>query len=124
MTILRAQVESNERGLCRCGQWATSELSYVEEMDLRQDASSPSLPSSPPTDGSYQMPPVEGVAMLVPVPEDVQLPSPTTSEEEVVPVPPLCATTPGREVSGQQCWTRCKFDKTLMICLFLCLSVS
>ena len=39
MTILRAQVESNGRGLCRCGQWATSELSYAEEMDQRQDAS-------------------------------------------------------------------------------------
>ena len=49
---------------------------------------------------------------LIPVPKDVQLPSPTTSEEEVLPVPPPRATTLGREVSGQQCWTRRKFDKT------------
>ena len=82
LTILRAQVESNERGLCRCGRRATSELSYAEEMDQRQDASSPSPPSSPPTDGSYQTPVTESVTRLIPVPEDVQLPSPTTSEEE------------------------------------------
>ena len=78
MTILRAQVEANERGLCRCGQRATSELSYAEEMDQRQDASSP----SPPTDGSYRTPVTESVTHLVPVPEDVQLPSPTSSEEQ------------------------------------------
>ena len=112
MTILRAQVESNERGLCRCGRWATSELSYAEEMDQRQDASSPSPPSSPPTDGSYQTPVTESVTRLIPVPEDVQLPSPTSSEEVPIPVLPLRATTPGREVSGQRCWTRHKFDKT------------
>ena len=97
--------------MCRCGRRATSELSYAEEMDQRQDASSPSLPLSPPTDGSYQTPVTESVTRLVPVPEDVQLPSPTTSEEEPIPVPPPRATTPGREVSGQHCWTRCKFDK-------------
>ena len=112
MTILQAQVEGQERGLCHCGQWATSELSYAEEMDQRQDASSPSPPSSPPTDGSYQTLVTESVTRLVPMPEDVQLPSPTSSEEEVIPVLPPCATTPGREVSGQQCWTCCKFDKT------------
>ena len=112
MTILRAQVESNERGLCRCGQRATSELSYAEEMDQRQDASSPTPPSSPPTDGSYQTPVTESVSRLAPVPEDVQLPSPTSSEEEAIPVPPPHATTPGREVSGQRCWTQRKFDKT------------
>ena len=112
MTILRAQVEANERGLCRCGQRATSELSYAEEMDQRQDASSPSPPSSPPTDGSYQTPVTESVTHLVPVPEDVQLPSPTSSEEVPIPVPPPRAVTPGREVSGQRCWTRRKFDKT------------
>ena len=112
MTILRAQVESNERGLCRCGRWATSKLSYAEEMDQRQDASSPSPPSSPPTDGSYQTPVTESVTRSVLVPKEVQLPSPTTSEEEVLPVPPPRATTPGCEVSGQRCWTRCKFDKT------------
>ena len=82
MTILRAQVESNEQGLCCCGQRATSELSYAEEMDQRQDASSPSPPSSPPTDGSYQTPVMESVVPLIPVPESVQLPSPTSSEEE------------------------------------------
>ena len=112
MTILRAQVESNERGLCRCGRRATSELSYAEEMDQRQDASSPSPPSSPPTDGSYQTPVTESVTRSVPVPEDVQLPSPTSSEEVPIPIPPPRATTPGREVSGQCCWTRRKFDKT------------
>ena len=113
MTILRSQVEANERGLCRCGQRATSELSYAEEMDQRQDASSLSPPSSPPTDGSYQTPVTESMSRLIPVPEDVQLPSPTSSEEEVapIPVPPPRATTPGREVSGQCCWTHRKFDK-------------
>ena len=89
-----------------------SELSYAEEMDQRQDASSPSPPSSPPTDGSYQTPVMESVTRLIPVPEDVQLPSPTSSEEEPIPIPPPRAPTPGREVSGQRCWTRRKFDKT------------
>ena len=111
MTILRTQVESNERGLCRCGRRATSELSYAEEMDQRQDASSPSPPSSPPMDGSYQTPVTESVTQ-VPVPEDIQLPSPTSSEEEAIPIPPPHATSPDREVSGQRCWTRRKFDKT------------
>ena len=110
MTILRAQVELNKRGLCRCGQRATSELSYTEEMDQRQDASSPSPPSSPLTDRSYQTPPVEAVTQLVPIPEEVQLPSPTSSEEVVLPAPPPCATSPGRVVSGQCCWTSCKVD--------------
>ena len=87
-------------------------MSYAEEMDQRQDASSPSPPSSPPTDGSYQTPVTESVTRLVPVPEDVQLPSPTSSEEVPIPVPPPRASTPGREVSGQRCWTRRKFDKT------------
>ena len=87
-------------------------MSYAEEMDQRQDASSPSPPSSPPTDGSYQTPVTESVTRLVPVPEDVQLPSPTSSEEVPVPVPPPRANTPGREVSGQRCWTRRKFDET------------
>ena len=90
---------------------ATSELSYVEEMDQRQDASSPTPPSSPPTDGSYQTPVTESVTRLVPVPEDVHLPSPTSSEEVPIPIPPPRAVTPGREVSGQRCWTRRKFDK-------------
>ena len=112
MTILRAQVEANERGLCRCGRRATSELSYAEEMDQRQDASSPTPPSSPPTNGSYQTPVTESVTRLIPVPEDVQLPSPTSSEEVPIPVPLPRASTPGREVSGQRCWTRRKFDKT------------
>ena len=110
MTILRAQVESNQQGLCRCGRQATSKLSYAEEMDQRQDASSPTPPSSPPTNGSYQTPVTESVTH--PVPEEVQLPSLTSSEEEALPVPPPRATTPGREVSGQRCWTRRKFDKT------------
>ena len=103
MTILWAQVEVNERGLCHCGQRATSELSYAEDMDQRQDTSSPSPPSLPPTDGSYQTPAIESVAHLVPIPEDVQLPSLMTSEEAPLPVPPPRATTLGREVSGQRC---------------------
>ena len=98
--------------MCRCGRRATSELSYTEEMDQRQGASSPTPPSSPPTDGSYQTPVTESVGHLIPVPEDVQLPSSTSSEEEAIPIPPPRATTPGREVSGQRCWTRRKFDKT------------
>ena len=98
--------------MCRCGQRATSELSYAEEMDQRQDASSPTPPSSPPTDGSYQTPVTESVTRLAPVPEDVQLPSPTSSEVSPIPVPPPRASTPGREVSGQRCWTQRKFDKT------------
>ena len=98
--------------MCRCGQRATSELSYAEEMDQRQDASSPTPPLSPPTDGSYQTPVTESVTHLVPVPEEVQLPSPTSSEEEAIPVPPPRATTPGHVVSGQRCWTQRKFDKT------------
>ena len=49
---------------------------------------------------------------LVPVPEDVQLPSPMSSEEEAIPVPPPRAISPDRNVSGQRCWTRRKFDKT------------
>ena len=97
---------------CVTGRWATSKLSYAEEMDQRQDASSLSPPSSPPTDGSYQTPVTESVTRLIPVPEDVQLPSPTSSEEEAIPIPPPRATTPGREVSGPRCWTRRKFDKT------------
>ena len=98
--------------MCHCGRRATSELSYAEEMDQRQDASSPSPPSSPPTDGSYQTPVTESMTHSVPAPEDVQLPSLTSSEEEPIPVPPPRATTPGCEVSGQRCWTWRKFDKT------------
>ena len=68
MTILRAQADSNKRGLCCCGQRATSELSYAEEMDQHQDASSPSVPPSLlPTDRLYRTPPVEGVSQLVPI---------------------------------------------------------
>ena len=86
-------------------------------MDQRQDASSPlppsspSSPSSPPTDGSYQTPVTDSASRPV-VAEEVQLPSPTSSEEVPIPVPPPHASTPGREVSGQRCWTRRKFDKT------------
>ena len=98
--------------MCRCGRWVTSELSSAEEMDQRQDASSPSPPSSPPTDGSYQTPVTELVSRLVPIPEDVQLLSPTSSEEEPIPVLPPRAVTLGRVVSGQRCWSRRKFDKT------------
>ena len=81
-------------------------------MDQRQDASSPSPPSSPPTDGSYQTLVTESVTRLVPVPEEVQLPSPTSSEEGPIPIPPPRASTPGCEVSGQHCWTQRRFDKS------------
>ena len=104
-------MESNERGLCRCRQRATSELLYAKDMDQRQDTSSISLASLPPTDGSYVTPTVELVTRLVPVPEEVQLPSPMSSEVAPLPIPPPRATTPGQEVSGQRCWTRRKLDK-------------
>ena len=42
----------------------------------------------------------------------MQLPSPTSSEEVAISVPPPRATTPDRQVSGQRCWTCRKFDKT------------
>ena len=86
-----------------CGQRATSELSYAKEMDQRQDASSILVPSSPPTNHSYCTPPVDEEGCLVPAPEEVQLPSPTSSEEVAIPVPPPHATTPGRKVSVQCC---------------------
>ena len=111
MTILRAQVEANEQGLCHCGHRATSELSYAEEMDQHENASLPTPPLSPPTDNSYQTPPVEAVATLIPVPEDVQLPSPTSSEVEPIPVLLPHAPTPSRQVGGQRCWTHRKADE-------------
>ena len=43
----------------------------------------------------YQTPLVEERTRLVPVPEDVQLPSPTSSEEAAIPIPPPHAMTPG-----------------------------
>ena len=54
---------------------------------------------------------MEQVTELVPVPEDVQLPSPNSSEEEAIPVPPPRAPTPGRRVGGQRCWTCRKTDE-------------
>ena len=79
-------------------------------MDQCQDASSPSVPSSLVTDQLYCTPPVEEEGRLVPVPEEVQLPSPMSSEEAPILVPLPHATTPAREVSHQRCWTRCKVD--------------
>ena len=117
MLILEAQSQSQEGCLCRCGQRATSELSYAEEMQGHQNAS-PTLsslgtpPSSPPTDQSYQTPPVEQVTELVPVPEDIQLPLLNSSEEEALPVLPPHALTPGCRVGGQRCWTRRKADES------------
>ena len=67
----------------------------MEEMDQRQDASLPSPLSSPPTDGSYWTPVVDEGTRLIPVPEEVQLPSPTSSEDTAIPIPPPRATTPG-----------------------------
>ena len=104
---LEVWAASQER-LCRCGHWATSELSYAKDMEGQQNASltsssSGTPPSSPPTDQSYQTPMVEQVTVLVPVPEDIQLPSPNTSEEETLCVPPPRAPTPGHQVGGQRC---------------------
>ena len=110
MTILWAQVESNERGLCRCGQRATSKLLYAEEMDQRQDTSSVLVPSSPDTDQSYRTAPVNGTGRLIPIPEDIQLLSPMSSEDALISVPLPHAPTLGREVSGQRCWTWHKVD--------------
>ena len=95
MTILCTQAKSNKWGLCRCGQRETSELSYANKMDQCQDVSSPTPPLLPSTDRSYQTPPVEMVTQLVPIPEEVQLPSPMLSEEGPIPIPPPHATTPG-----------------------------
>ena len=50
------------------------------------------------------------MTVLVLVPEDVQLPSLNSSEKEAIPISPPCAPTPGRQVSGQRCWTCCKAD--------------
>ena len=101
MIILESQVQSHEERLCRCSHKATSELSYAEEMQGQQNASPASLslsipPSSPSMDQSYQTPPLEQVTALVLVPEEVQLPSPNSSEEEVLRVPLPCAPTPSR----------------------------
>ena len=95
---------------------AIAELSYAEDMQGQQNAlpallTSGTPLSSPPTDQLYQTPPVEQVTELVPVPEDVQLPSPNSSEEEAIPIPLPCAPTPGRQVGGQRCWTRRKTDE-------------
>ena len=112
---MEAQAASQER-LCRCGRRATSELSYADDMQGQQNASPASSSlgtplSSLPTDQSYQTPPVEQVTELVPVPEDIQLLSPNSSEEEAIPIPPPRALTPGRQVGGQHCWTHRKTDE-------------
>ena len=62
-------------------------------------------------DSSYWTPPLEQVTALVPVPKEVQLPSPNTSKEEVVRVLPWCALTLGCQLGGQRCWTRRKSDE-------------
>ena len=115
MLILEAQAMSQER-LCRCGRRATSELSYADDMQGQQNASPASSTSgtlllSLPTDQSYQTPPVEQVTKLVLVLEDIQLPSPSSSSEVAIPVPPPCVPTPGQLVSSQHCWTHCKTDE-------------
>ena len=94
---------------------STSELSYAEDMVGQQNpspvsSSSGTPPSSPPTNQSYQTPPVEEVMALIPVPEDVQLPSLNTSEDEINWVLLLCAPPPGCQVGGQRCWTCHKTD--------------
>ena len=110
VVILEAQAQSHEGHWCQCGCRATSELSYAEEMQGQQNASPAS--SSPPIDQSYQTLPTGQVMELVPVPEDIQLLSPNSSEEEVLWVPPPRTPTSGRQVGGQHCWTRHKTDKS------------
>ena len=116
MAIIRAQSQSHEKRLCCCGQRVTSELLYAE--DVAQNASPVGLssgtpPLSPSMDLSYQTPPLEQAATLVPIPEEVQLPSPNMSEEEVVRVPPPHAPSLGHQVGGQRCWTCRKPDESL-----------
>ena len=116
LLILRAQSQSHKERLCHCGQWATSKLSYVDDVVQNASPAAPSEgmpPLSPYTDLLYQTPLLEQVTALVPVPEEVQLPSPNTSEEEVVRVPPPRAPSLGHQVGGQRCWTRCKSDESL-----------
>ncbi|HEX3640562.1 MAG TPA: hypothetical protein VHV10_04675 [Ktedonobacteraceae bacterium] len=57
---MQAHCEALEKDLCHCRQWATSELSYAEEVDQRASSPSSFLPNdSLITDVSYQLPPVE-----------------------------------------------------------------
>ena len=93
----------------------TLELLYTEDLDTQQNASISSTPlvppSSLPTYQLYQTPPVEVVTALVLVPEDIQLPSPSTTKDEIVcPVLPPCAPSPSHQVSSQHCWMRHKAD--------------
>ena len=117
--LIEAHCADIERGRCRCGKRATSELSYAKEINQRaspapelspsSEGSSLFLPAdSPVTDTSYQSPVVSQVTALVPIPEEAQLPSPTTSEDKIVRVlaPRVDAEVP--QVSGQRCWTACK----------------
>ena len=105
MTILRARGDHQEERLCCCGQWATSELSYAEDVGAHQDASPASTPLSPLMDALYQTPPLKQVTTLVPVlePADIQLPSPDSLEAEQLPILPPHAPMPGQLVSGQRC---------------------
>ena len=86
-------------------------LKITMSMTQRQDASLPLPPPSLPTNGSYRTPVIEEGTRLISAPEDVQLPSLMSSEEAPIPIPPSCASTPGREVSGQRCWTCHKVDQ-------------
>ena len=108
--ILWAQGQSQEEGLCCCGQWATSKLSYADEV-AHWGALSAFTPLPLLTGQLYRTPPVEQVTVLVPVLEDILLPSPNVSEDNALPVPSPCTPTQGHLLSGQHCWTRCKFDE-------------
>ena len=119
--MLEVHCDALKKGLCHCGQCATSELSYIEGADQRASPtvklslvsirSSSFLPSdSLRTNTSYQSPVISQVTTLVPIPEEVQLPSPTTSEDEIIHVLPPRAIGAMPQVSGQQCWTRPKTD--------------
>ena len=109
MVLLEAKCESL-RKCCRCGEQATSELFYAKDLATHEGASSPTPLSLLDMDMSFQTLPAKVVTALVPIPEEVQLPSPLASEGAPLPVPPPQATTPGRLVSGQHCWTACKAE--------------
>ena len=62
------------------------------------------------TDRSYQSPVISQEIGLAVIPEEVQLPSPNTSEDEIVRIPaPRVEEVP--EVSGQRCWTARKAQR-------------
>ena len=112
VTMLEAHCEALEKGLCCCWQCATPELSYAKEVDQHASPATELSPvsirslsyllsNSLRTNTSYQPPVISQVATLVPILEEVQLPSPTTSEDKIVQIPPPRAVGTLPPVSGQ-----------------------